>query len=197
MPEFRDAIIRFVRQHAQPPDKFTHQPRLYALTRSIGAGMAYDDDIVFAAAWLHDIGVFLGHRPEDPDALARWDMIAYALEVVPGILTECGFPRSRIPAVLEVIRTHQPTAEPATVEATIHRDADILELLGATGIMRTVSKVGRDTRFQTFADALRVLRQHFETLPPLLRLPRSRELAEPRIRTLRKFLQHAAEEGVE
>jgi uncharacterized protein len=27
--------------------------------------MDYDDDIPFAAAWMHDLGVFIGHRPKD------------------------------------------------------------------------------------------------------------------------------------
>ncbi|MCU0789332.1 MAG: phosphohydrolase [Verrucomicrobia bacterium] len=178
-------------------EKFTHQPRLYALTRQIGAGLDYDDDVVFAAVWLHDIGVFVGHRPEDPAALAGWDMVGYALKVVPGILQSAGFPEEKIPAVLEVIRTHQPGDEPATIEGTIHRDADILELLGAAGILRTAIKIGRDTRFQTFADALNVLRRHVETLPSRLKLARSKELAAPRLHVLREFLQHAGEEGVE
>ena len=69
------------------------------------------------------------------------------------------------------------------------RDADILEQLGAVAILRTVSKVGRDTRFQTFADAVAALRRSLEKLPALLRLPRSRELAEPRIRALREWLR--------
>lgn len=197
MPDYRAAIIAYIREHARPVEKFSHQARLYELTRQIGAGIAYDDDVVFAAAWLHDIGVFIGHRPEDPKALAGWDMLAYAIKVVPGILQSSGFPGEKIPAVLEVIRTHQPSGEPTTIEGTIHRDADILELLGATGIMRTVCKIGRDTRFHTFGDALQVLQRNLETLPPQLKLARSKELAEPRIRTLRKFLQHAREEGVE
>jgi uncharacterized protein len=197
MSDYRAALIDYIREHARPVEKFSHQPRLYELTRQIGAGMDYDDDVVFAAVWLHDIGVFVGHRPEDPAALADWDMVAYALKTVPGILQSAGFPGEKIPAVLEVIRTHQPADEPTTLEGTIHRDADILELLGATGILRTASKIGRDTRFHTFADVLTVLQRHLETLPSRLKLARSKELAEPRLRTLRKFLQHAEEEGVQ
>jgi uncharacterized protein len=72
------------------------------------------------------------------------------------------------------------------------RDADILEQLGAVAILRTVSKVGRDTRFVRFSDALDVLRKNAEELPARLQLDFARQLAEPRIRVLRAFLEAAA-----
>jgi uncharacterized protein len=151
--------------------------------------------VVFAAAWLHDLGVFIGHRPEELAALAAWDMIAYALERVPALLQGLGFPEEKNSAVVEVIRTHQPAGNPTTVEGLIVRDADILEQLGASGILRTVSKTGRDTRFQIFPDALRVLQKNLETLPGQLRLPVSRRLAEPRLQILKSFLDAATAEG--
>src|SRR5579863_6501529 len=96
--DFRAAIVDYIREQARPVDKFSHQVRLYALTREIGAGQTYDDDVVFAAAWMHDLGVFIGHRPEDLAALARWDMLAYAIENVPRLLKDLGFPEAKIPA---------------------------------------------------------------------------------------------------
>jgi uncharacterized protein len=193
--DFRSAIVDYLRQQARPVDKFSHQVRLYALTRQLGAGQTYDDDVVFAAAWLHDLGVFIGHRPEDLTALARWDSVAYALERVPALLPDLGFPAAKIPAVVEVIRTHLPTGNPATLEGLLVRDADILEQLGAAGILRTVSKVGRDTRFQVFPDALRALQKNLTALPAQLRLPAARQLAEPRVLALKTFLDAAAAEG--
>ena len=194
-PDFRTAIVEYIREQAKPVDKFSHQARLYALTQEVGAGQAYDDDIVFAAAWLHELGVFIGHRPEDLAALAQWDLIAYAVESVPLLLKQFGFPEAKIPAVIEVIRVHQPAGNPTTMEGIIIRDADILEQLGAAGILRTVSKVGRDTRFQIFPDALRVLQKNLEILPGQLHLPAARTLAEPRLQVLAAFLQSANSEG--
>lgn len=192
---FRPAIIDYIRENARPVDKFSHQERLYALTKEVGAGQTYDDDVVFAAAWMHDLGVFIGHRPEDLTALAKWDSKAYAVERVPSLLKGLGFPNEKIPAVTEAIRAHLPADNPTTFEATILRDADILEQLGAVGILRTVSKIGRDTRFQTFPDALRMLQKSLETLPAQLRLPASRKLAEHRVRALKDFLAAAASES--
>ena len=194
-PDFRTAIVDYIREQAKPVDKFSHQARLYALTKEVGAGQVYDDDVVFAAAWMHDLGVFIGHRPEELTALAKWDMIAYAVECVPLLLKQFGFPEAKIPAVIEVIRVHQPAGNPTTMEGIIIRDADILEQLGAAGILRTVSKVGRDTRFQIFPDALRVLQKNLETLPGQLRLPAARTLAESRLQVLAAFLQSATSEG--
>lgn len=193
--DFRSAIVDYIRQQARPVDKFSHQPRLYELTRAIGAGQSYDDDVVFAAVWLHDLGVFVGHRPEDPEALAKWDCVAYSMKRTPEILTCFGFPAEKIPAVVEAIRTHQPQDTPATIEGVILRDADILEQLGAVTVLRTVCKIGRDTRFKTFPDALKVLQKNADTLPGQLKLSTSRALAEPRLQVLRQFLAAAQAEG--
>lgn len=197
MPEnagYRQALADYIADVARPVDKFGHQPRVYALTRQIGEGHHYDDDVVCAAAWLHDLGVFIGQRPEDPEELARWNHVPYAMQHAPAILQRLGFPSEKIPAVGEAIRTHQPSGQPTTIEGVILRDADILEQLGAVGILRTVSKVGRDTRFPRFTDALAALRRTLETLPGHLRLDSSRALAEPKIRAMRAFLNAIEEE---
>ncbi|HLH55186.1 MAG TPA: HD domain-containing protein [Verrucomicrobiae bacterium] len=191
MRQHRKAIENYIRQNANPPDKFSHQARLYELASRLAAGLNHDDDIVHAASWMHDLGVFIGHRPEDQQALARWDCVAYAMERTPAILRGFGFPEDKIPAVVEAIRTHQPSAEPRFIEGVILRDADILEQLGAVSILRTVSKVGRDTRFVLFSDALKVLKKNLEELPLKLKLEPARRLAEPRTQLLKDFLQAA------
>jgi uncharacterized protein len=193
--EYREAIVEYIRLNARPPDKFSHQARLYFLAKQIAAAVAHDEDVLYASAWLHDLGVFIGHRPEEPRALAAWDWIAYAMEKAPALLDEFGFPKAKIPSVLEAIRTHLPSAEPTTIEGSVLRDADILEQLGAVGILRTVSKVGRDTRFPRFSDALRILQKNLEQLPGKLRLESARQLAQPRVQALRAFLAAAEAEG--
>ena len=195
MSDFRQYIRDYIAREAKPVEKFGHQPRLYALTRQIGTGHEYDDDVVFAAAWLHDLGVFTGHRPDDPEALARWDNVAYAIDRAPALLREAGFPEEKISAVVEAIRTHQAAGHPLTIEGIIVRDADILEQLGAVGILRTVCKVGRDSRFVTFTAAVESLRKALRTLPAEIRLDTTRALAEPKIELLRAFIAGVEEEG--
>ena len=192
---FRQAIAEYIRTQAKPPDKFSHQPRLYELAKTLAEGARFDDDSLYAAAWLHDIGVFIGHRPEEPEALAKWDNVAYAIKTVPDLLRSLGFPPEKIPTVIEIIRTHLPSGNPTLFEGILLRDADILEQLGATGILRTVSKIGRDTRFVCFADALKVLQRNFEQLPSQLRLASSKRMVESRITVLEHFLCAAMAEG--
>lgn len=67
-------------------------------------------------------------------------------------------------------------------------DADILEQLGAIGILRAVSKVGRDTRYPTHAGAVNVLRRNVETLPQQLQLPEALQIAAARLAVLNTFL---------
>lgn len=186
---FRGFLAEYITKEARPIDKLGHQPRLYALASEVGAGLDYDDDIVYAAAWLHDLGVFLGHRPEDPQELARWDNVRYAVERAPAILRQSGFSSAKIPGVVEAIRQHQPQARPEAIEAVLIHDADILEQLGSIGIMRIVAKIGRDTRYRTFTEAAETLRRNLDVLPGLLIHRQAQILAQSRIRMLKDFLR--------
>jgi uncharacterized protein len=159
--------------------------------------MVYDDDVLFAAAWMHDLGVFIGHRPEDPAELARWDHIPYSVERSRELLTEWGFPAEKLDRVAEAIRHHQPKDEPPTVEAALLRDADILEQLGAIGAMRMIVKVGRDSRYPTFSSILPVLSNAANQLPGKMRLNTAIGMAEPRVEMLRSFLAAIRQEAGE
>jgi uncharacterized protein len=192
---FRVPLAEYVRRQALPVDKLGHQPRLYELTRLIGRGLSYDDDVVYAAAWLHDLGVFIGHRPEDPGELSRWDNVSYAMKHAPAVLLQFGFPASKVVDVVEAIRTHQPHLHPESVEGTILRDADILEQLGSIGILRVAAKVGRDTRYPTFTDAAAILRTSLAELPAQLHLDIAKTMAKPRIALLEAFLQELDKEA--
>ncbi len=197
MPDFRAQIQQYIRQQALPLDKYSHQPRLYQLATTLGEGLVYDDTVLYAAAWLHDLGVFIGHRPADPAELAAWDNVAYAVETVPALLQQWQFPAEKIGLVLTAISQHNPQQTPTSIEASLLRDADILEQLGAVGILRIVSKVGRDTRYQTFGAALATLEHNLEHLPSQLSLAAAQQLAQARIQVLRQFIAaaHAESQG--
>lgn len=195
MSDWRASVVEYIRAEACPVDKFGHQPRLYALAAQLGQDIEHDDDILFAAAWMHDLGVFIGHRPADPEELARWDHVPYTIARTKELLPQWGFPLEKIEAVTEVIRTHQPKDDPVTMEAILLRDADILEQMGAVGLLRAAAKVGRDTRFPTFSSILPVLRNSVDRLPNMLHLNASRRLAKPRIEILRKFITTLEEEA--
>lgn len=192
---YRAAIERYIRANARPVDKYSHQPRLYHLAVVLAEANSFDDDVLHAAAWMHDLGVFVGHRPEDPEQLAKWDNVAYALRETPRLLREFGFPESKIDAVLGAIRTHLPSRAPDSFEGTLLRDADILEQLGAVGTFRMVSKVGRDTRYPTFKDVLVVLKQNADELPARLNLELAKRIAAQRVALLKQFIAAAETEA--
>lgn len=194
---WRNSVVDYIRAEARPADKFGHQPRLYALAVRIGEGMEYDDDILFAAAWMHDLGVFLGHWPEDPAQLARWDHVPYTIRRSRELLAEWGFPPEKLDGVAEAIRNHQAKDNPTTIEGILLRDADILEQLGAIGLLRAVVKVGRDTRYPTYSAILPVLNHAVNDLPGQTRLSVSRRMAESRAQVLRSFLIALKEEAGE
>lgn len=191
---WRQQLRDYISQQANPVDKFSHQPRLYSLACTLASGYEVDDDILFAACWLHDLGVFIGHRPEDLQALSKWDNVAYAIAQAPTLLKSWGFPVDKITAVQGAIQQHHPQARPTNIEAILLHDADILELMGAVGLLRTISKVGRDTRFTTFSDVLPVLERYQQLETELLTAP-ARELAQPRLALVRQFIAQAKEES--
>jgi uncharacterized protein len=192
--EWRARVVAYIEAEAQPADKFGHQPRLYALAaeiaqEQIAEGRACDDDVIFAAAWMHDLGVFLGHRPADPVELARWDHVPYTIRRSGELLREWGFPEEKLEAVAEAIRTHQPKDDPETTEGVVLRDADILEQLGAVGALRALVKVGRDTRYRLYSDVVPVLERAAAGLPGRLRTETGRRLAGPRAKALEALLE--------
>ncbi len=60
---WRDSVVAYIQVEERPECKFGHQPRVYSLACRLGEEMKFDHDILFAASWMHDLGVFLGHRP--------------------------------------------------------------------------------------------------------------------------------------
>jgi uncharacterized protein len=192
---WRESVVEYIRAEAQPGDKFGHQPRLYALAKTIGQDIEYDDDILFAAVWMHDLGVFLGHRPQDFEQLSRWDHVPYTISRSRELLTGWGFPTEKLDRVAEAIRHHQAKDEPTTVEGTLLRDADILEQLGAIGILRATVKVGRDSRYPSFSSILPVLRDAVNLLAHQTRLTRSKTMAQSRAEMLRSFLAAVHDEA--
>jgi uncharacterized protein len=117
------------------------------------------------------------------------------MKQAPAALLQAGFPTTKVAQVVEAIRTHQPHFSPSALEGTILRDADILEQLGAIGILRVAAKVGRDTRYTTFTDAVTTLRKVLAELPGKLHLDTAKTLAQPRIALLEAFLQELDQEA--
>ncbi|MFC4450690.1 HD domain-containing protein [Halorussus aquaticus] len=97
-----------------------------------------DEDVLFAAVWLHDIGRAKEDRGEIDDH-AEWGATEAG-----EILRDLGAGDETVEAVQHCIRAHRYSndVEPETREAEILSDADNLDALGAVGIARCFSYGG-------------------------------------------------------
>lgn len=120
---------------------YYHLKRTLNYALEIAKNVKCDKDVLYAAAFLHDIG-YKNHEQDDK----RHNI--YAIELANKWLTKIGFPKEKIKPVLEAIRLHDNYAwghdyEPTNhIETKIIQDADRIEALGAVGIARFIYYFG-------------------------------------------------------
>jgi len=102
---------------------YEHSYRVYHLSREIGDSMDYEDDILHASCFLHDIQMSLGH-PQSSAERAR------------AILQETGFEPAKITRVYSAILNHMPGGKAESIEGKLLHDANLLDSIGAIGICR-------------------------------------------------------------
>jgi hypothetical protein len=128
----------FAAKHFKNPAwGYSHSMRDYALARELAAAdhVALDDDVLFAAAYLHDIAAYA------PWQEAKVDHSDVGARVVDTVLQGTGFPMAKIDAVRGAIRTHMYYRDPAGPEALYLHDADALDWLGAIGAARILGLI--------------------------------------------------------
>lgn len=130
---WRDTVRKLAQEHfKQPAWGYSHCIRDYDLARSLAAAdhVNLDDDVLFAAAYLHDIAAF------EPWADEKIDHSDVGADAIGAILKGTGFPIAKLEAVRGAIRTHMYYREPKAPEALYLHDADALDWLGAIGVAR-------------------------------------------------------------
>lgn len=132
LPYYEDALPAHDRFHA-------NRVRDVALRLADDTNDSVDEDVLGAAAWLHDIG-----RPRERSG-AIDDHDAWGARETRTLLEANGVSADRIEAVTHCVRTHSIRAsspEPETPEARLLFDADKLDAVGARGIVRLACIVG-------------------------------------------------------
>src|SRR5271167_5167842 len=107
--DWRAAVREFAAKHFKNPAwGYSHCQRDYALAQELAAAdhVALDDDVLYAAAYLHDIAAF---APWEDTKVDHSDVGA---RVVDTVLKGTGFPMSKIDGVRGAIRTHMYYRDP-------------------------------------------------------------------------------------
>jgi HD superfamily phosphodiesterase len=109
----------------------THNQRDYSWAKKLAAidHVALDDDVMFAAAYLHDVGSMEGWQVPKQE---HGDTSAAKLDKM---LAGTDFPKEKMERVREAMRTHMFYRTPGAIpEARYLHDADALDNVGTVGI---------------------------------------------------------------
>ena len=117
-----------------------HTRRLLKLVEQIHQGLTYNNEAVWIAAHLHDWGAYAPWAQKGVDHTIRSGQVAGEF------LSERSCPPELKALVLECIALHHTAGSDRSLEATLLRDADALDFLGAVGVLRDFSKNPRDLR---------------------------------------------------
>jgi uncharacterized protein len=183
--DWRVAVRRFAEQHLRHPAwGLSHSLRDYELARALAAEdhVTLDDDVLYAAAYLHDVAAFAPYEQPHVDHADR------AAQIVAALLRGTGFPMSKIDAVRAAIRTHMFDRTPVGPEAVYLHDADALDWLGAIGVARIFALVDPNGGSPDGPAALKMLEDNLKSVPPGIVSPAARARSIPRVRELRAFL---------
>jgi uncharacterized protein len=186
-PTWRAKLEQYAVEHLDHPAwGVAHARRNYVLTKKLAqlSETVIDDDAVFAAAMLHDIGAIEGFSKSGVEHMAR------ALELVDPILAEAGFPQEKVALVRTIISHHMYFSDPAgqPAEAVLFRDADTLDFLGAIGVTRIFALTGKHRWATDIETAEATVRKNAAELPARLTTTAARKIGETRLAEMNEFL---------
>jgi hypothetical protein len=184
---WRASVRDFAIAHFRNPAwGHSHSARIYALAKELAAadGAALDDDVLYAAAWLHDMAAFPPwRRPE-------LDHADVAADLVGEMLRDTGFPMEKLEPVRGAIRSHMYFRDPATgLEALYLHDADTLDWLGAIGVARIFGIVDANGGAPDGPAAAQMLERNLAAAAPRVLSPAGRARVAERKAELERFLQ--------
>lgn len=167
-----------------------HSERDYLLAVRLaeGDGLHIDTDVLFAAAFLHDMSAFMpckGPKMEHGECAARQAR---------AVLGGTGFPMQKIAAVQAAERGHMFYSNAGSdPNAIVLHDADSLNFLGDLGAARLIALTG--DKAPSFAPALKSLRGFVKDIPPKLITKTAQRMGTERAAELQSFLDRLQDES--
>jgi HD superfamily phosphodiesterase len=190
--DWRASVREFASKHFKNPAwGYSHCLRDYALARTLAAAdhAALDDDVLFAASYLHDMAAF---KPWENEKLDHSDVAA---DVVDTVLKGTGFPMAKIDAVRAAIRTHMYYRDPVAPEALYLHDADALDWLGAIGVARVTALVDPNGGDPDGPKAVKMLEDNLKDVPSRVLSPAGKAMVPARKAELATYLKDLRRES--
>ncbi len=159
---WRQTVREFAKAHfINPAWGFSHSERDYWSARTLAAAdhVTLDDDVLYAAAYLHDMAAF---PPWRDDKLEHGDVAAGLIDTVLG---PTDFPKAKLDAARAAIRAHMFYRDPAGPESVYLHDADALDWLGAIGVARILELVGPNGGHPTGPEAVAMIEGNLAKVP--------------------------------
>jgi uncharacterized protein len=187
-----------------------HVQRVYMMALSLAGQEGADRFVVGMAALMHDLGRTAPHVGTDSTQTHHADL---SVTLARELLTGYSVSAEKQEAILHAIAAHSysKNIEPLTLEASIVRDADRLDALGATGILRwaITGTIRRNAQTRTYhpddpfaeqhaPDDKRYMLDHFYAklfkLGDTMTTRTGRTLAEQRTAFMRQYLEELRRE---
>ena len=190
---WKQTVYEFVRDNLQHTAwGLQHSERDYILALALAEqeGLSLDLDVLFAAAFLHDMGAFA------PYTARGSDHSKVSAESMAEILEPAGFPMDKLPLVQGAALAHMYYSPvPDEPHAQVLHDADTLNFLGAVGTMRIISLTTRSGMARDLPTAIGTLESMSQDLPATLVLESSKRIGAERASEMQAFLRTLREQS--
>lgn len=166
-----------------------HSERDYLLAVKLAKGdhLKIDTDVLFAAAFLHDMSAFM---PCQDKKMEHGECAATQAQKM---LEDTGFPMQKLAAVQQAERGHMYYSNPGSdPTAIVLHDADSLDFLGAIGAARMISLTGAQA--PSFAPAVKTLNGFLKQIPSSLITNTAKRIGAGRVAQLKAFLDNLQQE---
>jgi len=171
MSVWKQRLAAYLYHFQHPAWGLAHTRRVLemAMELAVKEQLSVDEDVLVAAAYLHDIGSFKPfHRTGIGHDQRSVEVAAHLLEMV-------DFPMDKL----------------ERVQAVMH-DADTLDFMGTVGIARLLAIVGLDDLTPDLASAIHLIDRYMHELPERLHTATAKEIGERRQQEMREFLERLA-----
>jgi uncharacterized protein len=158
---------------------FDHCKRVYEAAKKLGRN--YDDEVLHAACFLHDIKALAkDHHLRSADTAEA--------------LTKDKLPLHKVLEVREAIKNHGIEGKPKSPEAILLHDADLLDYLGAVGTVRLLMAAKEWYGKQGIYESIKLIKNLKDRISKALILNQSKSRAADLLNTMDIFIAELEEE---